>query len=100
MSKIKNVFRGKTIDGKIVISGKEIFKLIDTYGFPLDLIYEILNEKNIIFDFHEFIISAIDSGNFSIDKIRKTLSVLPYYCEEKFRSAISLIFKDNLKMGS
>lgn len=89
--KIRNVIKGKTTDGKIVISGKEVFKLIDTYGFPLDLIYDILNEKNIIFDFYEFIVSAIDSGNFSIHKLRNTLSVLPYYDETMFRHSIKLI---------
>ena len=91
MYKIRNVLRGKTLDGKVVISGKEIFKLMDTYGFPMDLIYEILNNENIIFDFYEFIVSAIDSGNFSIHKLRNTLSVLPYYDETMFRHCVKLI---------
>jgi len=95
--RIRNTVVGKTLDGKSVVSGKEIFKLIDTFGFPLDLIYEILNENNIVFDFYEFVDVAISSGNFSIYKIRRTLSVLPYYDEIKFRCCVRLILNN---MGS
>ena len=35
---------------KNVLSGEDIFKLYDTYGFPIDLTKEILEEKNITID--------------------------------------------------
>ena len=85
---------GKTVDGKVVISGKTVFKLLDTFGFPLDLVHDILKEKNIVFDMYEFIQCALKSGNFSIDKLSRTLSVLPYYDEQQFRYCVILIVKD------
>lgn len=39
-------------DGKL--SGEDAFKLYDTYGFPLDLTKEILEEKNIVIDEEKF----------------------------------------------
>ena len=35
---------------KKVLSGADAFKLYDTYGFPIDLTKEILEEKNITID--------------------------------------------------
>ena len=37
-------------EGKTVLSGADAFKLYDTYGFPLDLTLEILEDKNFTVD--------------------------------------------------
>ncbi len=37
-------------EGKTVLSGEDSFKLYDTYGFPLDLTAEILEEKGMTLD--------------------------------------------------
>lgn len=41
-------------DGKKILDGSEAFKLYDTYGFPLDLTKEILNEQDYDVDEDKF----------------------------------------------
>ncbi len=41
-------------ENKTVLSGEDSFKLYDTYGFPLDLTKEILEEENLTVDEDEF----------------------------------------------
>jgi alanyl-tRNA synthetase len=52
---ILNDMQQKMIEaGSKVLSGKDAFKLYDTYGFPADLTAEILEEKGFTFDQAEF----------------------------------------------
>ena len=50
LSMLEDLCAGLIKDGKSVLSGEEAFKLYDTYGFPLDLTMEILEEKKLTVD--------------------------------------------------
>lgn len=61
--------------GEKVLSGAEAFKLYDTYGFPLDLTKEILEEKNITVD-EEGFTAAMDEQREKARKARKTTNYM------------------------
>ena len=42
--------RSMVAEGKTVLAGADAFKLYDTYGFPLDLTLEILEDKDFTVD--------------------------------------------------
>ncbi len=50
LSILSNLIRRALTDGIQTISGEEVFKLYDTFGFPIDLTREILEEKNLSID--------------------------------------------------
>lgn len=50
LSILKDMEEAMQKNGETVLSGEDAFKLYDTYGFPLDLTKEILEEKNMTID--------------------------------------------------
>jgi len=44
----------KAIEKKNIIPGEDLFKLSDTFGFPLDFAKDLANEKNIKIDYNGF----------------------------------------------
>lgn len=50
MAILSELEEGMAAESKTVLSGEDAFKLYDTYGFPLDLTIEILEEKNFTVD--------------------------------------------------
>ncbi len=50
LSILTNLMRRALADGVDTISGDEVFKLYDTFGFPIDLTREIVSEKNLKID--------------------------------------------------
>src|SRR5262249_34467476 len=54
LQRLEEVIQQLTKSGKNLIPGTEIFKLYDTYGFPLDFTKEIADEKSMRFDMDGF----------------------------------------------
>ncbi len=54
LSILSNLVRRALTDGVHTISGEEVFKLYDTFGFPIDLTREILEEQNLDLDRETF----------------------------------------------
>ncbi|MBP3326364.1 MAG: alanine--tRNA ligase [Coprococcus sp.] len=61
-------------EGKNILSGEHAFKLYDTYGFPLDLTKEILEEENIAVDEDKF----AECMNIQRETARKARKVTTY----------------------
>ena len=51
---LSNLIRGAVKEGAQVISGEEVFKLYDTFGFPIDLTREIAEESGLDIDEETF----------------------------------------------
>lgn len=61
--------------GKKELSGKDAFKLYDTYGFPVDLTMEILEEKGFTVDEKGFL-QAMEEQKVKARKARKTTNYM------------------------
>ena len=54
LSILSDLIRGAIAEKSDTISGEEVFKLYDTFGFPLDLTKEIVAESNLVIDEETF----------------------------------------------
>lgn len=54
LKRFEEVLHNTADKGDNVISGKEVFKLSDTYGFPVDFSIDLANEKNMKVDLEGF----------------------------------------------
>ena len=55
LSILTNIIRDSVANNKSVISGEDVFKLYDTFGFPIDLTREIVAEHNLQIDEETFL---------------------------------------------
>ncbi|MBR4296527.1 MAG: alanine--tRNA ligase [Clostridia bacterium] len=55
LSILSDIIRGAVSDHADVISGEDVFKLYDTFGFPIDLTREIAAESNLKIDEKKFL---------------------------------------------
>ena len=55
LSILSDIIRGVIADHADVISGEDVFKLYDTFGFPIDLTREIAEESNLKIDEEKFV---------------------------------------------
>ena len=62
-------------DGVKVMSGEDAFKLYDTYGFPIDLTKEIMEEKGFSIDEEGFVV-AMENQRETARKARKTTNYM------------------------
>lgn len=56
---IKDNFVELTVDGRPLISGELVFKLIDTHGMPFEIVIDSVYHKGASVKWEEFIITAL-----------------------------------------
>ncbi|GEK91489.1 alanine--tRNA ligase [Alkalibacterium kapii] len=54
LNKVKEIVEELKANGQSEISGKDVFQLYDTYGFPLELTEEVVEEEDITINYTEF----------------------------------------------
>ncbi|MBO5270856.1 MAG: alanine--tRNA ligase, partial [Clostridia bacterium] len=63
LSILSNIVKDSVEAGKKVISGEDVFRLYDTFGFPIDLTREILEEQHLEIDEKTFLALMQDQKN-------------------------------------
>ncbi len=99
----------KLTKSKNELSGENIFKLYDTFGFPSEIIQEIASEKKLKLDMNEFNklmdkqkLSSKKASNFDIKDatfIEPGLSTFSGYHNYQFRSKIVSIYINEQKIN-
>jgi alanyl-tRNA synthetase len=80
---------GKTTSGQNVVEGQGCFKLVDTYGLPLEVIYDRLQEYNMCIDVVGYIEAALESKNFTYETVKSRLSEV--FHDKEFFDRLNLI---------
>ena len=70
MLKLKVI--GVSKNNKFVICGSDIFKMVDTYGFPLDFVIEEIQQRNYLIDWYGFIKSMSWKPKTLISRLKDT----------------------------
>ena len=112
LKRFEEVIQNTIEKGEKVISGKEVFKLSDTYGFPVDFSIDLANEKNMNVDLEGFRKELADQQKKSrrglsdrvvsnlpenMDKINSSFTGYQNLEEE---SPLAGLFKENIKVDS
>jgi len=112
LKRFEEVIQNTIENGEKVISGKEVFKLSDTYGFPVDFSIDLANEKNMNVDLEGFRKELADQQRKSrrglsdrgvnnlpenMDKINSLFTGYQNLDEE---SPLAGIFKENTEVDS
>ena len=53
---------GRTPMGRKVMHGNDCFKAVDTHGIPVEVMTQVLWERNAVPDWRGFVVSALDHG--------------------------------------
>jgi len=72
-----------------LLDGKKVFELMDSKGLPLEIIVLELRRQKGAFNIPQFVQAAIDSRNFTFEKIeQRLLSCLPNQYHNDFKKEI------------
>ncbi|ACN99347.1 alanyl-tRNA synthetase [Sulfurihydrogenibium azorense Az-Fu1] len=73
-------------EGRKFLTGEEVFKLYDTYGFPIDLLQDILRDESMTFNIKEFEELILEQKERSRKAFKTTAKqVKPIYLQLKSR---------------
>lgn len=85
------------MNNKIVLDGEKIFKLVDSYGFPLWMVHELLREQTMFLNMKEFILAAKQSKNYdNPNRLRGLIfdNMLQHEDNEKIKIEIEKIVEE------